>query len=257
MPESTTSRPRPARLLLPVVVLVALVALTAFLATRQAGGSPDAAEAQVEASPSATSRPDPQADAAAQEALARLEALARREPGDPLADGEVDAPVVMVAYSEFQCPFCGRFARETEPTLVEDYVDEGLLRIEWRDFPYLGMESRTAALAARAAAQQDGFWEFHGAMFADQQPPNSGTLTPDFLADVAAGVGLDRHELLADMASAEVAAAVEHDFQEGQAIGVTGTPAFLINGRPVMGAQPTEVFVQTIEDALAEVGEQR
>ena len=171
--------------------------------------------------------------------------------------GEVDAPVVMVAYSEFQCPFCGRFARETEPTLVEDYVDEGLLRIEWRDFPYLGLESRTAALAARAAAQQDGFWDFHAAMFADQQPPNSGALTPDYLADVAEDVGLDREQLLADMASEEVAAAVERDFQEGQTIGVTGTPAFLVNGRPVMGAQPTEVFVQTIEDALAEAGEQR
>lgn len=244
--------------MLPVVVLVALVVLTAFLATRDAGGSTEAgSRAPAEASPSVTSRPDPAADPAAREALARLEALARREPGDPLAVGDVDAPVVMVAYSEFQCPFCGRFARETEPTLVEDYVEQGLLRIEWRDFPYLGLESRTAALAARAAAQQDGFWQFHEAMFADPQPPNSGALTPDFLADVAAGVGLDRRQILTDMASEEVAAAVERDFQEGQSIGVTGTPAFLVNGRPVMGAQPTEVFVQTIEDALAEAGERR
>ncbi len=71
------------------------------------------------------------------------EQLVGREPDDPMAMEEVDAPVVMVNYSEFQCPFCGKFARDTAPTLIEEYVEDGTLRIEWRDFPYLGPESTT------------------------------------------------------------------------------------------------------------------
>lgn len=249
-PRSTTRR----RLLPPAIVLIGLLAVTAFLL---AGGTPDDdATTATSTSQGGQDEPgagtDPEADASQDEIVAALEALARREAGDPLALGEVDAPVVMIAYSEFQCPFCGRFARETEPVLIEDYVEDGRLRIEWRDFPYLGEESTAAALGARAAAQQDAFWEFEQAMFDNQQPPNSGRITAEFLADVAEGVGLDRERFLDDLDSDEVAAAVARDFQEGQSIGVTGTPAFLINGRPVMGAQPTEVFVQVVEEALAE-----
>lgn len=181
-----------------------------------------------------------------------LLAVTRREAGDPLAKGAVDAPVVIVEYSDFQCPFCGRFARETAPVLEQEYVDEGLVRIEWRDFPYLGPESTLAADAGRAAAAQDRFWEFHDAMYADQPAPNSGSLTEDYLVGVARQVGLDVDRFRRDLASESVAAAVQDDFTEGQSIGVTGTPAFLVNGRPVMGAQPVEVFRQLIDQGLAE-----
>ena len=66
--------------------------------------------------------------------------------------GDADAPVVMVEYGDFRCPFCGEFARETEPKLVDKYVESGTLRLEWRDFPYLGRESVRAALAARVSS---------------------------------------------------------------------------------------------------------
>ena len=178
--------------------------------------------------------------------------LVRREPDDPMALGDVDAPVVMLVYSEFQCPFCGKFARDTEPTLIDKYVDDGTLRIEWRDFPYLGPESGTAAEAGRAAAAQGKFWEFHDAMYAHQLPPNSGKLDEDYLAGVAEKVGLDVDRFRADMSSKATRQAIATDFAEGQAIGVTGTPAFVINGVPVIGAQPTEVFETTIERAAAE-----
>jgi protein-disulfide isomerase len=181
-----------------------------------------------------------------------LLAVTRREAGDPLAKGAVDAPVVIVEYSDFQCPFCGRFARETAPVLEQGYVDEGLVRIEWRDFPYLGPESTLAAQAGRAAAAQDRFWQFHDAMYADQPAPNSGSLTEERLVEVGREVGLDVDRFRRDLASESVAAAVQDDFTEGQSIGVTGTPAFLVNGRPVMGAQPVEVFRQLIDQGLAE-----
>ncbi len=180
------------------------------------------------------------------------EELVRREPNDPMAIGDVDAPVVMLAYSEFQCPFCGKFARDTAPTLIEEYVEAGTLRIEWRDFPYLGPESGTAAHAGRAAAAQGRFWEFHDAMYADQQPPNSGKLDEGFVAGVAEQIGLDVDRFRADMESKATQQSVAADFAEGQAIGVTGTPAFVINGIPVMGAQPVEVFEESIEQAAEE-----
>jgi protein-disulfide isomerase len=180
------------------------------------------------------------------------EALVRRDPEDPMARGEVDAPVVLIAYSEFQCPFCGRFARETEPVLVEKYVEEGILRIEWRDFPYLGAESTVAAKGGRAAAAQGAFWDFHEALYADQPSPNSGTITEDFLADIAEDIGLDVDQFREDLGSDTVADAVATDFSEGQSIGVTGTPTFVINGQPIVGAQPTEVFEQAVEQAADE-----
>lgn len=183
------------------------------------------------------------------------EALARRQPDDPMAMGAVDAPVVMVNYSEFQCPFCGKFARDTEPTLIKEYVENGTLRIEWRDFPYLGPESTTAAHAGRAAAAQGKFWEFHDVMYADQFPPNSGRLDEDYLAGIAEDLGLDVERFRADMNSKATQAAVQNDFAEGQAIGVTGTPAFIINGVPVIGAQPTQVFRDVIDQAAAEAGQ--
>ena len=129
------------------------------------------------------------------------EELARRTPDDPMARGEVDAPVVMIAYSEFQCPFCGKFARDTEPELVEKYVADGTLRIEWRDFPYLGPESKTAAEAGRAAAAQGKFWEFHEAMYDNQLPPNSGKLDASYVTGIAEDLGLDVEEFPRDMAS--------------------------------------------------------
>lgn len=180
--------------------------------------------------------------------------LARREADDPMALGEVDAPVVMLAYSEFQCPFCGKFARDTEPALIEKYVEDGTLRIEWRDFPYLGPESTTAAQGGRAAAAQDSFWAFHDEMYANPLPPNSGNLDEDHLAGIAAELGLDVEQFRADMSSAATEQAIGDDFSQGQEIGVTGTPAFVINGVPVIGAQPTEVFEQAIEQAAAQAG---
>ena len=220
-----------------VAVVAALIAGVMLLAPALA----ESGEAPVADVNRAGSRPpvDPENDPFAH--------VVRRDPQDPAALGDVDAPVVMINYSEFQCPFCGKFARDTKPELVEQFVEDGTLRIEWRHFPYLGPESQTAAQAGYAAGAQGKFWEFHDAMYANQQPPNSGRLTEDYLVGVAEGIGLDGERFREDMTSSEAEAAVKEDFQEGQSIGVTGTPAFLVNGQPIMGAQPTEVFVEAIE----------
>ncbi|GAA1909195.1 hypothetical protein GCM10009716_18930 [Streptomyces sodiiphilus] len=185
----------------------------------------------------------------------RLLALARRDAGDPYALGEADAPVVLIEYSDFQCPFCGTFARDTKPELVRQYVDEGVLRIEMRQFPIFGEESRNAALASWAAGQQGVFWEFHDVAFGEDRPRDSGAYAQEKLEDMAreAGVG-DLGRFRADMNSDEALAALETDLEEGYRLGVSSTPAFLINGTPVLGAQPTEVFSGIVEDAHRAAG---
>jgi protein-disulfide isomerase len=179
---------------------------------------------------------------------------ARRIAGDPLAQGDADAPVVLVMWEDFQCPFCAKFAQETEPVLIDRFVEDGILRLEWRDFPYFGEQSVQAARAARAAGEQGAFWEYHDAVYALGFPPNSGQLTDDVLIGLARDLDLDVERFTATMQSQTILDAVTTDFQEGQQIGIAGTPAFLLNGRPIMGAQPTDTFVSAIEQAAAEAG---
>ncbi|WP_307817516.1 DsbA family protein [Nocardia acididurans] len=179
--------------------------------------------------------------------------LARLDPNSPYALGSVDAPVVMIEYSDFQCSFCRKFAQDTEQALIGKYVDAGVLRIEWRNFPIFGEESKQAAAAGWAAGQQGRFWEFHNALYAAALPKNSGALTPDRLAEFAEQAGVpDIARFRADQASDAASKAVNTDLSEGYNLGVTSTPAFLINGRAVLGAQPTEFFLSVVESAKNE-----
>jgi protein-disulfide isomerase len=176
--------------------------------------------------------------------------LARRTPNDPLALGKPDAPVVILEYADFQCPFCGRHARETEPKLIQEYVDKGLVRVEWRDLPYLGAESNDAAAAGRAAAAQGMFWEFHQAVYAKERRVNSGSLNEGALRDIAKDIGLDVARFDADRTSAATRTAVLRDQQEATSMGITGTPAFIVGDTPIVGAQPYEAFKQAIDRQL-------
>ncbi|MEV7197499.1 DsbA family protein [Streptomyces sp. NPDC093510] len=177
-----------------------------------------------------------------------LEKLARRDAKDPLAQGRADAPVVMVEYADFKCGFCGKFARDTEPGLVKKYVDEGTLRIEWRNFPIFGEDSERAARGAWAAGRQGRFWQFHEAAYAD------GSKEKGFgegrLKELAREAGVkDVGRFVKDLDSDAAEAAVKKDQEEAYGLGAASTPSFLINGRPVSGAQPDQVFDQAIEAA--------
>ncbi|MFE9483974.1 DsbA family protein [Streptomyces spororaveus] len=185
---------------------------------------------------------------------AELKALARRESGDKLAVGRADAPVVLIEYSDFKCGYCGKFARDTEPELVKKYVADGTLRIEWRNFPIFGAESEAAARAAWAAGQQDRFDAFHAAAYA------AGSKEKGFaehrLVELAREAGVpDLERFTADMAGGPAAAALKKDQEEGYRIGVTSTPSFLLNGRPIAGAQPLDTFTAAIARAKAEAAQ--
>ncbi len=160
--------------------------------------------------------------------------------------GSPDAPVTIVEYSDFKCPFCGRYAREVEPVLVDRYVRQGLVRIEWRDYPAQGSESTALAIAGRAADAQGKFWEFHNYVYANQER----TFDEDAIREAARTIGLDLARFDEDRATGGYALAARADFDEGRQRGVSGTPTFFIGDRAVVGAQPVEVFVAAIEQAL-------
>lgn len=237
-----------------VAVLVGLVLLLPDDADDDGAAATPAATATAEPTPTATPTAEPPTpDAASEEELQAqrdqvFAEIVRRDPADPTAIGAADAPVVMVMWADFRCGYCARFALETAPAL-EGYVDDGVLRVEWRDFPRVTEQSPAIAAAARAAGPQGAFWEYHDRVFADLA--TVPTMGEDYLRGVAADLGLDVAQFDADRASADVLAAVEADAQQGLALGVSGTPAFLVNGYPIAGAQSLETFVAVIESELA------
>ena len=135
-----------------------------------------------------------------------------------------------------------------EPKLVDRYVQRGTLRLEWRDFPYLGQESVNAAVAARAAQAQGRFWEYHDLLYENQ----SGGFSDERLVELAREAGLDVERFRSDLASRRYEEAVAQDFQKGQQAGISGTPTFIINGEVLAGFQPVGVFEDAIERAKKE-----
>lgn len=174
-----------------------------------------------------------------------------RDAEDVQTAGPVDAPVGLVVYSDYQCPFCARWTESTLPRMME-YADAGDLRIEWRDINMYGEPSERASLAAYAAGLQGRYWEFHHALYPDGEVRPETELTTEALAGLADQLELDVERFSTDMASAEAKELIDARAQEGRTIGVTGTPSFLLDGRPIVGAQPTDVFVDAVESALAE-----
>ena len=169
---------------------------------------------------------------------------------DPqLVLGSQEAPVTMVVFSDYQCPYCAAFATEQQPALVDGYVANGTLRLVWRDYPYLGEESVRAAVAARAAARQGRYWDYHEALYADDAWRADGA-SQQSLVRLAAETGLDADRFAADLADPALREAVQADFDFALGLGVPGTPAFLINGTAFFGAQPVEAFEERIEAAL-------
>lgn len=234
--------------LLLVVGAVALVVVLGMLASHQrtkpATGSGAPADAPVSVSSAEDGAGQPEFD------------LERRTPDDPLALGAVDAPVVMVEYSDFRCPFCAVYAKEIQPVLIEEYVDEGLLRIEWRDLPIFGQQSMEAAVAGRAAARQGHFWEFNRAAYAGATERGHQELPRERLIEIAKEAGVpDIDAFTKDLDDPELVGDVSVDTQEATSIGAQSTPTFLIGDTPILGAQPIDVFRQAIDQELARAGQ--
>ena len=163
------------------------------------------------------------------------------------AKGPETAPVTLVEFSEFQCPYCARFA-PTLKKIEETYKDN--IRIVWKHLPLpIHKDAVGAAVAAEVAAKQGKFWEYHDRLFADQKK-----LGPEDLKQHARDLGLDMNRFDTDLASDEHQKRVDADVAEAKALDILGTPGIFINGRFVQGAQPYEVFAKIIDEELSKRG---
>lgn len=239
--------------LVPAIVIVVAVALiaTVLLMNRSDDPAGSGAAGAAEGSESQIQGPAAQDPGAPDAAAADFTAVESREEGDPLAVGPVDAPVGLVVFSDYQCPYCAKWSQETLPLMME-HVEAGDLRIEWRDLHLFGPASERASRAAYAAARQDAFLEYHDALFAGGEPRPEAELSDEALASLADDLGLDAEEFAADYNSPETAEVVGDHAQLGIDLGAYSTPAFILGGQPIMGAQPAEVFQDAFDTALAE-----
>ena len=165
---------------------------------------------------------------------------------DPYLGAE-DAPVVIVEFSDFFCSFCKRHFDNTFTPLLENYGQH--IRYVYRDFARLRPESADAAAAAQCAFAQGKFWEFHGALFANQPDINR-----DFYIATAEANALDMDAFTACIDEGMYASEVQLDGFDGQIAGVSGTPSFFINGQALSGAQHYSIFERMVQRALQDAG---
>ncbi len=164
---------------------------------------------------------------------------------DDTVKGSPDAPVTIIEFSDFQCPFCTRFYQNTLPQIQQQYIDTGKVKFVYRDFPLsFHQDAQKAAEAAECAGEQGKYFEMHDKLF------DTEALDVTSLKQHAVDLGLDTDEFNDCLDNDEMAAEVQKDFQDGQQAGVSGTPAFFINGQLVSGAQPFSVFQQIIDQEL-------
>lgn len=223
------------------VVVVTAVVIGIILSTSNSGS--DSSTSSAQSSNSVQLGDDPQRH--------HLRELVSREADSPNAIGDPDAPVGMMVFSDAQCPFCARWVHDTYPK-IKPYIDSGKVRLVWHDAVIYGEDSQRGALASVAAGKQDKMIEFHQALFDGPDKATPTQLSTAGLKDIAAQLGMDVQQFEKDMNSDSTLESVEESKRLARSLGLSGTPAFIVDGKPVMGAQPTKVFTSIIDEAIDE-----
>ncbi len=168
---------------------------------------------------------------------------------DDPAIGPKDAPVTIIEFSDYQCPFCRRWAEQVEKQIRQTYGDK--VRLVYRDFPLTSLHPQAlpAAEAANCAGEQGKYWDYHDKLF--QQAHG---LSTQAYQTYAQELGLDMEKFNACLKDHKYRDEIVADAQYAQKLGVRSTPTFFINGIPVVGAQPFSVFQSVIDDELAKAG---
>ncbi len=161
--------------------------------------------------------------------------------------GARNATVTILEYSDFECPFCGKFATDTAPIIKTDYVDTGKVKLVFRHFPLTQIHTyaQKSAEASECAAEQGKFWEMHDLLFTNQD-----ALYITALKQYAKDLGIDADAFNKCLDSGVMAERIRADAAEGGRRGVTSTPMFFVNGVKISGAQPYSVFKSTIDNEL-------
>jgi len=178
---------------------------------------------------------------------------------DPVK-GNLNAPITIVEFSDFQCPFCAKFHSTTLPQLEVNYIDSGKVKFVYRDFPIQSIHPNAvpAAFAAECADEQGMFWEYHDLVFENQKKWQglSGSVMIDTFEQYALELGLNTSDFNTCFESGKYVDEVTKDLQDGASYGITGTPGFFIGNDElgyvkIIGAQPYPVFERLIEDQIA------
>ena len=170
--------------------------------------------------------------------------------GSTPALGDANAPVTVVEYADYQCPFCERFYSGTFPDLKSKYIDTGKVKFIYQDYSFLGPDSTTAAEAAQCANDQGKFWAFHDYLFSNQGQEGSAWAVAANEKKFAAAVGLKASTFATCLDSGKYASLVQQETASGKAVDVSATPTVFVNGHIIVGAQPTETFEAAIDKEL-------
>jgi protein-disulfide isomerase len=187
-------------------------------------------------------------------------AISGDDGGDSAAAAQVPSPslgdrtaqVVIHEYGDYQCPFCGVFARNIKPELQERFIDTGQVRLVWHDFAWHGRESLTSANAARCAGDQGRFWDFHDVLFSNFSGENNGTFSNENLKRFGDAMGLESEAFHRCVDDDDYGDAVAADMRRVRGLGLNGTPSFTVGDQRIVGAQPIEVFEAAIRRELRE-----
>ena len=261
-PTPAQSRSNRATVVVLVVIAVILAVIAALLLQnvarhRQGAAATSQAATSTTSAAAATTVPEPTPAPPVPDAqtLELIRSETHRDPADAQAKGKVDAPVVMVVYSDFACPYCTQFAQKVEPELA-DLVAQGTLRVEWRDLAQISPTSPLAAQAGRAAAKQGKFWEFHDAVYAAADPKGHPTYTEDSLVDFAKKAGVaDLSKFRTDMTAAETVKAVSESTNHVHSIGIQGTPFMIVGETYINGYKDADYMTAVVKSQAAKAKE--
>ena len=174
--------------------------------------------------------------------------------GDDPVIGNKDAKVTIIEFSDYQCPFCQRFFEQTLPQIDQEYIKTGKVKLVYKDFPLNAIhpQAQKAAESANCALEQNKYWEYHDALFRRGSEWSGNDKAVDVFKSIAKDLKLDTKKFDSCLDTSKYAAEISKDTAEGSAAGVTGTPAFFINGQLVSGAQPFTNFKTIIDAELAQ-----
>lgn len=177
---------------------------------------------------------------------------------DPVR-GNQDAPITIVEFSDFQCPFCARFQIQTLPLILEQYVETGKVKFVYRDFPIQNSHPNAmpAAAASECAHEQNKYWEYHDALFENQGVWNKVDIASavTVFKEFAAELDLNQDQFNSCLDSGKYIEEINNDLKDGRDYGITGTPGFFIGNEEngfvkLNGAQPFEAFKNIIDSQL-------
>jgi protein-disulfide isomerase len=228
---------------LPIALVIGLVSFGLGMVASYFGfayplqGKLNAAKAQIAALDAARANTEQQPAADAPQQVRRYDIPVDDDPGI----GPEDAPILIIEFSDYECPFCQKWHAEVWPLIQSKYGDK--VRLVYRDFPLFNMHPNAtpAAMAANCANDQGRYWEFHSALFSGQYP-----LSRKSYDAIAADLGLNASTFASCIESEKYKAEIEADYQFAAELGIQSTPTFFVNGLAIVGAQPFEMFDQLI-----------